>query len=176
MSPRAANRPAARPLVVATLAACLCALAGGAMARSSDRRQPMNVEAGAQQGTVDGNGVTTLSGGVTITQGTLDIRSSRAEIHQRNSDVQRAVLTGSPVVLKQVLDDGSPMTARAAKVDYDMQTEIVVFTGNVQIEQPRGTMSGQRVVYNMKTSRVDSGGEGGGRVKMTIQPKAKAGG
>lgn len=136
----------------------------------------MDIDAGAQQGALDGNSINTLSGGVTITQGTLDIRSSRADIHQRNGEVRRAVLTGSPVVLKQTMDDGQPMTARASKVDYDMQTEIVTFTGNVTIEQPRGTMSGQRVVYNMKTNRVDSGGEGGGRVKMTIQPKAKAGG
>ncbi len=162
--------------MVAALAACIAATAGGALARSSDRNQPMNIDAGAQEGALDGNSVNTLSGGVTITQGTLDIRSSRADIHQRNGDVQRAVLTGSPVVLKQTMDDGAPMTARASKVDYNMQTEVVTFTGNVVIEQPRGTMSGQRVVYNMKTNRVDSGGEGGGRVKMTIQPKAKGAG
>ncbi len=171
MSARAAN-----PLLFAALAACIAASAGEALARSSDRNQPMNIDAGAQEGALDGNSVNTLSGGVTITQGTLDIRSSRADIHQRGGEVQRAVLTGSPVVLKQTMDDGSPMTARATRVDYNMQTEVVTFTGNVVIEQPRGNMSGQRVVYNMKTNRVDSGGEGGGRVKMTIQPKAKGAG
>lgn len=164
---------AADPLLAVVAAAGLALAAGAALAKSSDRNQPMNIEAGQQQGTLDGNSVNVLSGGVTITQGTLDIRSNRAEIHQRNGEVRRAVLTGAPVVLKQTLDDGSPMTARASKVDYDMQTEIVTFTGNVSIEQPRGTMTGQRVVYNMQSGRVDSGGEGGGRVKMTIQPKAK---
>jgi len=83
------------------------------------------------------------------------------------------VLTGGPVVLKQQMDDGTPMTARASKVDYNLQTEIVVFTGNVSIEQPRGTMSGERVVYNLKTGQVNSGGEGAGRVKMRIQPKSQ---
>jgi lipopolysaccharide export system protein LptA len=162
----------ADPLLLAALVACLAA--PSVAAKTSDRRQPMNIDAGAQAGALDGNSVNVLSGGVTITQGTLDIRANRADIHQRNGDVARAVLTGSPVVLKQQMDDGSPMTARASKVDYDLQTEIVVFTGNVSIEQPRGTMTGQRVVYNLRTGRVDSGGEGGGRVKMTIQPKAKS--
>jgi len=63
------------------------------------------------------------------------------------------------------------MTARASNVDYNLRTEIVVFTGDVQLDQPRGSMSGQRVVYNLKTGAIDSGGEGNGRVKMRILPK-----
>lgn len=158
------------------LAACLAGTARDASAKSSDRSQPMNIDAGAQEGTLDDRAPTVLSGGVTITQGTLNIQSSRAEIFSKGGDVSRAVLTGGPVVLRQQMDDGTPMTARASKVDYNMQTEIVVFTGNVNIEQPRGTMSGQRVVYNLKTGQVNSGGEGNGRVKMTIQPKSKGAG
>ena len=65
----------------------------------------------------------------------------------------RAVLTGGPVKLKQQLDDGTPMNATANKVDYDLKAEVVVFTGKVTIQQPRGTLNGQRVVYNMKTGR-----------------------
>lgn len=167
----------AQTLLAFGLAACIGGLlASTAHAKSSDRNAPMNIDAGAQEGTLDDRAPTVLSGGVTITQGTLNITSSRAEIHSKSGDVSRAVLTGGPVVLKQQMDDGTPMTARASKVDYNMQTEIVVFTGNVQIEQPRGTMSGQRVVYNLKTGQVNSGGEGNGRVKMTIQPKSKGNG
>jgi lipopolysaccharide export system protein LptA len=164
----------ASPLLAIGLAACFGGLlAPGAWAKSSDRNQPMNIDAGAQEGTLDDRAPTVLSGGVTITQGTLNIQSSRAEIFSKGGDVSRAVLTGGPVVLRQQMDDGTPMTARASKVDYNMQTEIVVFTGNVSIEQPRGTMSGERVVYNLKTGQVNSGGEGAGRVKMRIQPKSQ---
>lgn len=153
-------------LVIAAVAAV-----GAAHARSSDRGKPMDIDAGRQEGTLDDSSPTILSGGVHITQGTLDIQSSTATISTRNGDPSRAVLTGAPVVLKQQMDDGTPMTARANQVDYDLSTETVVFTGNVVIEQPRGSMSGQRVVYNMKTGRVDSGGQGNGRVKMRILPK-----
>jgi len=162
-----------------TLAMALAAVLGGlvapgAAAKTSDRGQPMDIDAGRQEGTLDDRSPTILSEGVTIRQGSLDIRSDRAEISlSKNGNPQRAVLTGGPVVLKQQMDDGTPMTARASKVDYNLQTEIVVFTGNVSIEQPRGTMSGERVVYNLKTGQVNSGGEGAGRVKMRIQPKSQ---
>ena len=175
MSARTVDWPLSAALTAVALAACIGGLAApAAFAKSSDRGQPMDIDAGRQEGTLDDRAPTVLSGGVTIKQGTLDIRSDRAEISlSRGGDPTRAVLTGGPVVLKQQLDDGTPMTARASKVDYNLQTEIVVFTGNVSIQQPRGTMSGERVVYNLKTGRVDSGGEGNGRVKMTIQPKSK---
>lgn len=158
---------------LAELALVLAAViaAGAAHARSSDRNKPMDIDAGRQEGTLDDSSPTILSGGVHITQGTLDIRSNTATISTRNGDPSRAILTGAPVVLKQQMDDGTPMTARANQIDYDLTTETVVFTGNVQIEQPRGSMSGQRVVYNMKSGRVDSGGAGNGRVKMRIMPK-----
>ena len=46
------------------------------------------------------------------------------------------MLTGRPAKLKQQLDDGTPMSAAANQVDYNLRTEIVVFTGNVSIQQP----------------------------------------
>ena len=161
----------AKPMLVVFIAVVAT---GSAYARSSDRSKPMDIDAGRQEGTLDDSSPTILSGGVHITQGTLDIQSSTATISTRNGDPSRAVLTGAPVVLKQQMDDGTPMTARASQVDYDLSTETVVFTGNVVIDQPRGSMSGQRVVYNMKTGRVDSGGQGNGRVKMRILPKSAA--
>jgi len=173
---RRAKSPRAKRLRAQLLIALLATLAvNAAWARSSDRNQPMDIDAGRSEGGLDDRAPTVLSGGVTINQGTLDIRSSSATISTRNGDPSRAVLTGSPVVLKQLLDDGTPMTARASKVDYDLKTEVVVFTGSVQIEQPRGNMAGERIVYDMKTSRVESGGAGNGRVKMRINPKGAQG-
>lgn len=143
-----------------------------AMARDSDRNQPMDIDAGRQEGTLDGNSVNVLSGGVIITQGTLDIRADRADIHQRGGEVVRAVLTGSQAVLKQQMDDGSPMAAKADRIDYDMTSEVILLTGNYTVTTPRGTTSGQRLTYNLKSGRIESGGEGNGRVMMRIQPKS----
>ena len=144
-------------------------------ARSSDRNKPMDIDAGHQSGTFSGDSVNVLSGGVHITQGSLDINASTATITVDDGDPVRAVFSGGPVVLKQTMDDGTPMTARASNIDYNLRTEIVVFTGDVRIEQPRGSMSGARVVYNLQTGNVESGGEGAGRVRMRILPKGARG-
>lgn len=163
--------------VSATAVLIAALLPAAAHARSSDRSQPMDIDAGASNYSLDDKRPTVLSGGVTIKQGTLTITSSRAEITQRNGDPVRAVLTGGPVKLSQQLDDGTPMNAQASRVDYDLTSEIVVFTGNVSIAQPRGNLSGGRVTYNMRTGDVNSGGANGERVKMRILPRgARSGG
>ena len=178
MSRNDARRRAAVPLFAGMLLAVLAAAlpVAGALARSSDRQKPMDIEAGRQSGTLTGDSVNLLTGGVHITQGSLDINANAATITLSGGDPTRAVFTGGPVALKQELDDGTPMSARADNVDYNLKTEIVVFTGNVSITNPRGSLSGQRVVYNLKTGNVESGGEGSGKVKVRILPKSAQGG
>ena len=176
MSRNDVRRRAAAPLAGMLLAAIAMLPASGVLARSSDRQKAMDIEAGRQVGTLSGDSVNQLSGGVHITKGTLDITAGNATITLAGGDPTRAVFSGGPVQLKQELDDGSPMSARADNVDYNLKTEVVVFTGNVSINNPRGTLSGQRVVYNLKTGNVESGGEGGGKVKVRILPKSAQGG
>ena len=142
-----------------------------AWARSTDRSQPMDSESNQNTCTLGDAGQCELTGNVRIIQGSLNIDAAKATIFRAGGDISRAVLVGSPVVLNQQMDDGTPMTAHASNVDYNLKTDIVVFTGNVQLDQPRGTMSGQRVVYNLKTGNIDSGGDGNGRVKMRILPR-----
>lgn len=155
-------------------ASVLLLMSSGAWAKSSDRSQPMDIEAGATSGSLDDRQPTVLSNGVTINQGSLQIESTTATITTRGGEPVRAVLTGGPVRLKQQLDDGTPMNATAGRVDYDLTTEIVIFTDKVNIQQPRGSLSGPRVVYNMKTGMVNSSADSSGRVKMTIQPRQSA--
>lgn len=155
--------------------ACALALAvaasGMAVAKSSDRNQPMDIEADRSDCGLGDNASCTLVGNVAISQGTMRVAASRAVIHQAGGNPSRAVLTGG-VTLRQQLDDGGTINAKSAAVDYDMRSEVVTFTGDVSINQARGTLTGQRVVYNMRTGQVQSGGEGSGRVKMRIMPKS----
>lgn len=176
----ARTRPAAPALARIGLAlACgLLALtcAATAVARSSDRTKPMDIDAGRHEGSIEGNGTSIFSGGVTITQGTLDIRADRADIEQRGGQPVRAILTGRQAMLKQQMDDGTPMTARADRIEYDLTREVVVLIGNYTVTTPRGSTSGQRLTYDLKSGRVESGGEGNGRVQLRILPNAAQGG
>ncbi len=160
------SRPADFLIVVALLACT-----GNAWARSADRNQPMDAESNQNTCTLGDAGQCVLTGNVKISQGSLNIDAAKATIFRANGDISRALLSGSPVTLNQQMDDGTQMTAHASNVDYNLKSDIVVFTGNVQLDQPRGSMTGQRVVYNLKTGSIDSGGEPGGRVKMHLLPR-----
>lgn len=160
--------PASFP--VALLALVAISYSAGVEARSSDRTKPMDIEAGHQVCGLGANDRCTLTGNVTITQGTLNVVAAKAIIEQSAGEPSRALMSGG-VTLRQQMDDGNQINATSANVDYNLRTEVVVFTGNVEIRQQRGTLNGQRVVYNMRTSQVESGGAGNGRVKMRILPK-----
>ena len=162
-------RPFSLLLAIAFGASC----AGTAAARSGDRSQPMDIEASQTSGTLDDREPTILSGNVKIDQGTLHIDADRAVVTLKGSEPVRAVLTGNQAVLKQQMDNGTPMTARADRIDYDMVADVVVLTGNYTVTTQRGSTSGQRLTYNLKSGQVDSGGQDGGRVKMRILPKSQ---
>ena len=162
-------RPASLLLAIALGALC----AGPTAARSTDRSQPMDIEAGHQSGTVDYSQPTILTGNVKIVQGTLHIDADRAVISFKDGEASQAVLTGNQAVLKQQMDDGTPMTATADRIDYDMVADVVVLTGNYTVTTQRGSTSGQRLTYNLKSGQVDSGGAENGGVKMRILPKSQ---
>lgn len=157
--------------LAAVLALSLLAPAAG-FAKSTDRNENMNIESGAQTGVLTGDGKTVLSQGVTITQGSLDIRSAEAEIHMKDSEAVRAIFTGKQAKMKQQLDDGTWMDAVADRIDYDIKTEIITLTGNYKVTSARGTNAGQRMVYNTRTGEMNSGGDGS-RVRTVIPPKNK---
>ena len=144
------------------------------LAKSSDRNQPMSLDAGHQVGSLDGNGTITMSGGVIVQQGSLDIRSQTGVVTMKNDEITRVVFTGAPVTLKQQMEDGSMMNATANRIEYDLVNEIVTFIGNYTVKTPKGSNSGQKLVYNLRTGNMESGGDGT-RVKTVIQPRSAAG-
>ena len=170
------SRLAVEPLLrTALLIAAAWLVAGAALARTSDRNQPLDVEASSTDCSASANGPCTFSGNVHIVQGTLDIRAAHADVRRGGGDIQRVLLTGAPAQMKQQMDDGALIKARASKVDYDLATDTVVFTGEAFIEQPgQSSISSERIVYNMKTGQVQGGGQGAGRVSMRLLPKKKA--
>ena len=156
-----------------TLLAASLSLSPIALGKSSDRNQPMDVQADSTNALMEDNSDSTLNGNVVITQGTLEIKSDRAIIHRRKGDIDKVTLTGSPVVMKQVNDNGEPMNAQASTIVYTLSSDLILLSGSVIINQPRGSMRGENVKYDLKTGRLDGGGDGN-RVSMRIMPKNKA--
>jgi lipopolysaccharide export system protein LptA len=163
---RATETPSFRLALAAALAAC----AVGAAAKSTDRSQPMQVSAAHTDAILTDDGDAKLSGDVVISQGTLNVHADDAVVARKAGDIDEVTLTGAPAILSQVNDNGEKMTARAAKIVYTLSTDMIVMTGGVVVNQPRGTLRGEVIKYDLNTGRLDGGG-GGGRVSMTILPK-----
>ncbi len=148
-----------------------------ALALESDRNQPMEITAQGSDTDLE-SGMHTLIGKVEIRQGSLLIQADRGEVHQPNGgeEVARVVLQGTPARLEQALDNGAGyMRARAARIDFDRASNTVVMTGGVRIEDPRGTLTGERVSYDIARGRVQGQSSGeDGRVRFVIPPRAPA--
>ena len=149
----------------------LAALASPALAKSGDRNQPMDISADRTDALLGDDSVSTLEGNVRIRQGTLEVDADRAEVHRAGGDISRIVLTGQSVRLRQVADNGEPMDARARQVVYTLSDEVMVLTGAVEVTQPRGNLRGETIKSDLKSGRLDGGGDGS-RVSMRILPKA----
>ena len=131
----------------------------------------MELDADGQDCNVaDVNSRCVFTGNVVIRQGTLDVRASRAEVIRKNGDIEQVVLTGSQATMKQQMDDGTMMNASADRIVYEPNRQLLTLTGNFKVESPRGSNSGQKMVYNMGSGQMQSGGDGT-RVRTVIQPK-----
>ncbi|MBW8367022.1 MAG: lipopolysaccharide transport periplasmic protein LptA [Arenimonas sp.] len=147
--------------------------AGPALAKSTDRQQPMDLSASNMDALLSDDSVSVLEGNVRIRQGSLEVDADRAEIHRKAGEIDEIILTGSPARLRQLSDQGEPMDATAARIVYGTASEVMLLTGNVVITQPRGNLSGETVKYDITTGRLNGGGDGQ-TVSMRILPRTAA--
>ncbi len=149
-----------------------------ALARKSDRQQEMQVAAKNFDGFQKPNSVSTLTGNVVITQGTLKATGAQAKVYfDADTQISRVVITGSPAHLEQLDDNGNLMLGDAATLDYDNVNGIAVLSGNASVTQKgRGEAHGDKLTYNTETSQMTGESAGDGLVHMTFRPKPKPAG
>ncbi|RCS31308.1 lipopolysaccharide transport periplasmic protein LptA [Rhodanobacter denitrificans] len=149
-----------------------------ALARKSDRQQEMQVAAKNFDGFQKPNSVSTLTGNVVITQGTLKATGAQAKVYfDADTQISRVVITGSPAHLEQLDDNGNLMLGDAATLDYDNLNGIAVLSGNASVTQKgRGEAHGDKLTYNTETSQMTGESAGDGLVHMTFRPKPKPAG
>lgn len=160
----------ARTLPLLALSATLVAMP--ALARQADRQQPMDVVSDQVLSNLDNNGKTTFTGNVVVNQGSLEVQAAAGTLQTRDGDITHAHFTGQPVKLNQDLDDGTRVDTISREVQYDMATDTITLIGDVVLNKPTNTLRGERVVYNMRTGKINADGQGGsGRVEMRILPR-----
>ena len=173
---RSRRTSSSRKFAASLLAACsLAMLPALAVAKKSDRQQPMNYVAKRTDAFNAPNTITTLQGQVKITQGTLLLTGDTAKIYlDADTQISHIVVTGKPAHIQQLDENNNLMTGDAAKLDYDKIHDIAVLTGGAVVKQQgRGEFHGDKLTYNTDTSQITGESGGDGLVHGVFLPKPK---
>ena len=144
-----------------------------ASALSSDRNQPINIE--ADRATLhEKYGNSTYRGNVHLRQGTLHLHGDTMTVEMRDERIEKIVLTGNPATFVQRPDDADQdQHAEAGRIEYYAREERMILLDNARIWQLENEeFSSDRIVINLADNTVNAGGGGtGDRVRITLQPR-----
>jgi lipopolysaccharide export system protein LptA len=166
----------------------------GVSAEKADRDKPMNIEADALK-YADQQQLTTFTGKVHMTKGSLVLKAARMEVKQDGQGHQVAKLWAEPgerVFFRQKREGLDEYTeGESETVIYDSQADTITLTSRAEIRLLRGSVVADRIqghqilvnntteVFSVdgKPSTASGNGAGSGsgsqRVKATITPRAK---
>ncbi len=144
----------------------------GSWALSTDREQPMLIEADRAE-LDDTKGVSIYRGNVRVTQGTLLLTGELMTVYNKGNDVEKVIMEGKPATYKQRPDNKDrDVRARAQHMEYFTSPEKIVLTGQAEVDQAGDVLRSERIVYDVPTDKVHAGtDQPNERVHITIQPR-----
>ncbi len=164
--------------------ALMLALSGNVWAELADRDKPVNLEAD----TVimdDASKVSTYSGNVQLSQGTLLIRADKLVVKEDGAGFQHGTAYGNPASFRQKREGLDEFVeGYALRIEYDSQKDKVELLSQARMKRNQDEVRGNYISYDAKTEffQVLGGGKEAappgrekGRVHAVIQPKPKAG-
>ena len=155
---------------VLALLLALGALPGGAGALSTDREQPVRIEADAAS-LDERDRIATYEGNVVIVQGSLRITGNLVTMHFEESwDLDTLVAEGNLAHFEQRLDDGPVQKGKAERIEYRVGDGEMVFTGTAEIAQGEFAMKADRIDYDSVSGSIKGAGKETGteRQRVTI--------
>ena len=173
-----------------TLLCTLAAIAAqSAFAEKADRDKPMNVEADTLKHD-DQQQLTTFTGKVLMTKGTLVLKAARMEVKQDGQGNQVAKLWAAPgerIFFRQKREGLDEYTeGEAETVIYNSQADTLTLTQRAELRLLRGALvadriQGQQILVNNTTeiftvdgkANVTGSPNDSQRVKATITPRPK---
>lgn len=150
-------------------------LPGQGSGLSSDSEQPIQIEADFGE-LDDRTQVTTYTGNVVATQGTLRLTGDVMTIHySEDQEIEKIKMIGEPAHLKQRMDGHAVDTeGDALTIEYYTNDSLLVLIENAKAWQGDKRFSGDRIDYDMikKILKVRNG-PSNDRIKVIIPPKKK---
>lgn len=141
----------------------------------SDANQPIKLLADKATYS-ERTGVTSYSGNVIITQGTLKLTAANITVNlSPNRSINSAVATGSPATMQQVVTQEKGLAkGQANKIDYNAMTGIITLTGNAKLTQNGASFAGNVIRYSLKAGDVEATAGGSQRVELVFPPNDSA--
>ena len=161
-----------QPRRFAPLLLLLLMVTGTASALRSDLQQPITVEADGMD-IDEGQRTNTYHGNVVLHQGSISLKADKVTVIQGNKpgESDRVVAEGSPAVLQQRPDGKQEyVVGRAHRMEYSVDSEILVLTGNASLSQGQDNFKSDRIVYDRAKAMIRAGASAQGqqRVRVTI--------
>lgn len=155
------------------LLALFC-LPGGAHALSSDREQPILIE--ADQVEIDKlKGFSRYEGNVKIVQGSLIIRGKTVLLYHKDGVIDKVIINGQPASFQQMPDKGGTIiVSQAHKMEYIARQSRLFLFDSARVSQGKNSFSGEKIEYDIVNSTVvaNKGVNGGGRVNAILEEES----
>ena len=173
-------------LLAALSMAFLVGACAPAWAEKADKTKPTNIEADRLVHD-DIAQISTYSGRVILTKGTILMKGDKLVIRQDPEGYQYGIMTGKLASFRQKRElPDQYIEGYGLEINYDGKTEIVKFIDRAYVrrlekEVATDEIQGSVVVYEARSENYAVEGSGGkapdatnpsGRVKVTIQPKS----
>ena len=140
-----------------------------AVALSSDKQQPINIEADKLD-IDESKQISTYQGNVELQQGSLNIQGDRIVFHfNENNEILYLEINGSPARFRQLNDDGEPINGTAAYMKYIDSESRLELQGDASLLIAEDSIESDQIVVNTETNALQAG-NGSDRVRMLIQP------
>ncbi len=159
----------------------LLGFASQAVAESADRDKPIDLEADTVK-VDDAKQISTYSGNVILTKGTLVIHADKLIVHEDKEGFQHSTSLGNPTTFKQKIEGKNEyMQGSAQRIEYDDRMDKVQLYTKAWVKRGEDIVHGDYIMYdsNAEYAEVIGGakpaddGTSGGRVHAVIQPKNK---
>jgi lipopolysaccharide export system protein LptA len=152
-----------------------------AVAESADRDKPIDLEADSVK-VDDAKQISTYSGNVILTQGTLMIRADKLIVREDSAGFQHSTAVGSPTTFKQKREGKNEyMEGSAQRIEYDGRMDKVQLFTKAWVKRGEDIVHGEYISYDANAEYAEviggtksaDGTTTNGRVHAVIQPKNK---
>jgi lipopolysaccharide export system protein LptA len=151
-----------------------------AHAEKADRDKPINID--ADKADVDeAKQVSTFTGNVVVTQGTMVIRGDKMVVTQDKEGFKHGTAYGHPASYRQKREGlDEYVEGYGERIETDTRANVVDFYVNARVKRGQDEVRGEHVTYNANTEvfQADDKGSSGGapsRVHAVLYPKPASG-